>query len=274
MSKQLFVMTICIIMNGETHKMATKSTLVSSFTFSGVFSRMKMIEAKESFVEFFVDPDIAQQGVPSKYKVRRYPNKKAVLLIMIQEWDKCILDGFLPISSLKMSHIWIELEGPDEIGPKLEGTEASLPTSYYYALPHQIDNKLAVLAFRFVGIDVQLVKRIEVTGKPGEINSVQVVEKENPTIGYSWKAGGTLWNTPKILTGRRWFYRDYGRKMKRKSVGLVVCRSKFFGDSEITISSDKKSIIGRLGFGNELLGALKYVKTDCNCEIRVGKGQK
>ena len=53
------------------------------------------------------------------------------LLIMIQCWDKLILDGFLPISQVKMSHIWIELNGPEEVGEALSGTEASLPTSYY-----------------------------------------------------------------------------------------------------------------------------------------------
>ena len=131
---------------------------------------------QKSFVEFFVDPEAARKYVPANHEVRKFPNGKANLLIMIQEWDKCILDGILPIRRVKMSHIWIELNGPDEIGPALPGTESSLPTSYYYALPHQIDNKLAVLAFRLAGIDVQLVKRIEVSGKPGDHHSVRVID--------------------------------------------------------------------------------------------------
>jgi hypothetical protein len=43
-------------------------------------------------------------------------------------------------------------------------------------------------AFRFAGIDVQFVKRIKVTGKPGDLHRVRVVEHENPAVGYSWEA--------------------------------------------------------------------------------------
>ena len=243
------------------------SNPIFSFT---IPSKMKMIGCRESFVEFYVDPQVARRNVPTNYEVRKYPNGKANLLIMIQDWDKCILDGILPIKQVKMSHIWIELNGPNEIGPALPGTESSLPTSYYYALPHQIDNKLAVLAFRLAGIDVQQVKRIEVSGKPGESHSVRVVERENPAIGYSWEGSGDLWDEPKILTGRRWFYRQYGKRWKRKSAGLVVCRSSFLGESEIKLTVDDGSMISSLGFGSELPGTLKYVKTDCNCVIRVG----
>ncbi|OGN92454.1 MAG: hypothetical protein A2Y88_03510 [Chloroflexi bacterium RBG_13_48_10] len=234
-------------------------------------SKMKMIGCKESFVEFFIDPGIAKQYVPVGYDVRKYPNAKAVLLIMIQDWDKCILDGFLPVRRVKMSHVWIELNGPNEIGPALPGTDSSLPTSYYYAFPHQIDNKLAFLAFRLVGMDVQLVARIETAGKPGDHSIVRVIERENPTIGYSWEAHGSLWSAPKILTGRRWFYRKYGKRLKRKSKGLVICRSSFMGDGTVQMSVDERSILGSLGFDSKLSGELKYVQTDCNCRIRVGK---
>jgi hypothetical protein len=254
--------------------MTPSTDSIASYSFFHIPSKMKMNNCKESFVEFIVDWEVAQQYVPKRYEVRKYPNGKAVLLIMIQEWEKCILDGFLPISRVNMSHIWMELNGPNEIGPSLPGTESSLPTSYYYALPHQIDNKLAFLAFRLVGIDVQLVKRIEVSGKPGDHHIVRVVEQENPNVGYSWEAGGELWSRPKILTGRRWFIRNYGQWIKRKSTGLVVCSSSFFGESEIRMVVDAGSIIGSLGFGTELPGALKYVKTDCSCVIRVGKGTR
>jgi hypothetical protein len=245
---------------------------LGSFSYFSLPSTMKMIGCTESFVEFFVDPVVAQQNMPSRYAVRKYPNEKAVLLIMIQDWDKCILDGFLPIRRVKMAHIWIEINGPNEIGPTLTGTESSLPTSYYYALPHQIDNKMAVFAFRLAGIDVQFVKRIEVSGKPGNLHRVRVVERENPTVGYSWEATGILWPAPKILTGRRWFYRNYGQRIKRKSTGLVVCRSSFSGESEIQMMVEDGSIIANLGLRAELQGALKYVHTDCDCVIRVGKG--
>lgn len=246
--------------------------MATSFAFPTLRSKMKMIGCNESFVEFFIDPDAAQRNVPSRFEVRKFPNGNARLLIMIQEWDKCILDGFLPVRRVKMSHIWIELNGPNEIGPALPGTESSLPTSYYYALPHQIDNKLAVLAFRLVGIDVQQVVRIEVSGDPGDYQSVRVVERENPAIGYSWEAKGDLWSVPQVLTGRRWFYRNYGKIFKRKSAGLVVCRSVFLGESEINMIIDGGSSLGGLGFGLEMPGSLKIVKTDCDCVIDVGKG--
>lgn len=234
-------------------------------------SKMKMIGCKESFVEFFVDFEQARRIVPSRFQVREFQNGKAVLLIMIQEWDKCILDGFLPIKKVNMAHIWLELVGPSEVGQALSGTEASLPTCYYYALPHQIDNEIAVFAFRLAGIDVQLVQRIEVTGRPGDHRCLRVIEQGNPAIGYSWEVFGNLWEHSKTLTGRRWFYRDYGRRIKRASEGLVVCRSTFFGDGNVRLFADRGSVIERLGFGRELPGALQFVTTECDCEIRVGR---
>jgi hypothetical protein len=129
---------------------------------------MKMIGCKELFVEFQIDAQVARQAVPPAYDIRTYPDGSGVLLIMIQDWDKCILDGILPIKRVKMSHIWIELNGPQEIGPLLPGTASSLPTSYYYGLPHQIDNRLAVLAFRLAGIDVHQVAQIDLPGNFGE----------------------------------------------------------------------------------------------------------
>ena len=77
------------------------------------------------------------------------------------------------------------------------------------SLPHQIDKPLAFLAFRLAGIDVQIVKRIEVSGSAGSHHGVRVIEREKPCEGYSWEAEGILWDKSKILTGRRWFYRNY-----------------------------------------------------------------
>ena len=233
-------------------------------------SRMKMIGCKEFFVEFPIDAQLARQVVPQSFEIQTYPNGSAMLLIMIQDWDKCILDGILPIKRVKMSHIWIELDGPQEIGPPLPGTASSLPTSYYYALPHQIDNRLAVLAFKLAGIDVHLVRKIDLQGNFGVHQIVRVTEGDNPTTGYSWEFTPDMWSTPNIVTGRRWFYRNYGSRLKRKSTGLVVCRSSFLASTPVEMSVDRGSVMDRLGFSGKISGRLQLVTTDCDCWIRVG----
>jgi hypothetical protein len=75
-------------------------------------SRMKMLGYKKQFVEFAIDPELAMRKLPAGTSLQTGPGGKACLLIMIQEWDRCILDGFLPIKKIRMSHIWIELNGP------------------------------------------------------------------------------------------------------------------------------------------------------------------
>ena len=77
-----------------------------------ISSVMDIYDVKEMFSRYYVDPDIAQQNIPSKWRVKIHDNGKALLLVMVQECKKIVLDYFLNIGSVGMSHIWIELEGP------------------------------------------------------------------------------------------------------------------------------------------------------------------
>jgi hypothetical protein len=80
------------------------------------------------FAEFNVDPAITKQKFPPDYEVRIHPNGNAMLLMMLQECESCILNGIIRISPIRMSHIWIEIVGPEEVGPSLPDTTSSLPT--------------------------------------------------------------------------------------------------------------------------------------------------
>ena len=85
-------------------------------------SVMDIYDVKEMFSRYYVDPDIAQQNIPPKWKVKIHDNGKALLLIMVQDCKKMVLDYLINVGSLGMSHIWIEIEGPDEIITPLPGT--------------------------------------------------------------------------------------------------------------------------------------------------------
>ena len=236
----------------------------------GWTNTMKMIRCKEMFGEFNIDPVIAKRKVPPDYEIRIHPNGKAMLLLMVQDCESCILNNIIRISPMRMAHIWIEIVGPEEIGPYLPDTTASLPTRYYYALPHQIDNALARFALGIAGIDVQKAKRISLGGNPGGIRHGMVVEQDEPTSRYSWEEKSTLWQSPNVLTGRRWFYRQYGHIIKRRSEGLVVCNSSFLGEGEVRLDVDSGSAIGDLGFGTTLYGVMNSVEMKyCNVRIRV-----
>jgi hypothetical protein len=93
------------------------------FTFTIV---MDIYDVKEMFSRYYVDPMVAQQNVPSKWKVKIHENGKALLLVMVQDCKKMVLD-YLNIGSVVMSHIWIELDGPYEVVTPLPGTTKSLP---------------------------------------------------------------------------------------------------------------------------------------------------
>jgi len=250
--------------SARVHSPKTISSLI------GLTSTMTMIDCREVFAEFFVDLAVAMKNVPKDYEVRIHPNGKAMLLLMVQDCDTCVLNGIIRISPMRMSHIWIELNGPEEIGPALPGTTGSLPTRYYYALPHQIENALAQLALRMAGIDVQKVKRITLGGYPSGMRQGRVVEQEDPTTRYSWNDSSALWQMPNVVTGRRRFYRQYGRSLKRRSEGLVVCSSSFLGVGEIRLQVDIGSAVGRLGFGTTLKGLTNPVQVNaCSVRIRV-----
>jgi hypothetical protein len=220
--------------------------------------------------EFPVDRVVARKHVPTGYELRIHPDGNAILLLMVQDCDRCLLEGVIPVTPMRMSHIWIELAGPEEVGPALPGTKASLPTHYYYALPHQIDSGFACFALRLVGIDVRKVERISMGGDPGGTRQGVVVYKQKSIKGYSWEDSSTLWTEPKVLTGRRWFHREYGKTIRRRSEGQVVCLSRFLGVGKVRLQADMGSAIGDLGFGTTMQGTMNPVRMDyCNVRIRV-----
>jgi hypothetical protein len=232
---------------------------------------MTMSHCREVLAEFPVDPEVARKTVPAPYSPRVYPANNANLLLLIQECEGCVLDKVLSIRPMRMAHVWIELVGPEEIGPPLTGTTASLPTTYWYAMPHQMESRLAALSFRAVGIDIQPVARVCAGGPPGIRREGEVVERNASPAGYKWEEATLLWHAPQILTGRRWFYREYGTLIPRRSVGLVVCQAAFLGAGEITLRATPNSVIGELGFGTKLRGSTKAVEITCNVRIQVGR---
>jgi hypothetical protein len=232
---------------------------------------MKMLRCKEMFSEFPLASEIARQHVPAGYEVRIHQNGLSVLLMMVQDCQTCVLNGLIRISPMRMSHLWIELAGPDEIGNALPGTTASLPTQYYYALPHQIDNALAQTALSMVGIDVQRVKSISLEGYSDGKRRGTVHEREDSGAHYHWEETSNRWLTPKVLTGRRWFYREYGRRIRRRSEGLVVCSSSFLGEGQVRLDVEAESAIGRIVGSTTLYGRMNPVEmSQCEARIRIG----
>jgi hypothetical protein len=99
----------------------------------------------------------------------------------------------------------------------------------------------------------------------------EVLERIKSRAGYVWEETTLLWPAPEVLTGRRWFYRDYGTFFPRRSVGVVVCRATFLGNGDITLRATGDSAIGKLGFGTTLHGATKAVEINCDVRIQVGR---
>lgn len=236
----------------------------------GLPSFLAMIGCRELFAELPIDAALARRAVPSPYSVKLLPTGQAKLLFLIEECEKGVLDGVLPVRPLRMAQLWIELEGPEEIGPALSGTTSSLPTSYWYALPHQMESRVATTAFRVAGIDIQRVTRIDIGGAPGAPRRGEVVEDKSGDKRYGWEEAIRLWDAPNVVTGRRWFFRDYGSVLKRRSVGFAICRSAFIGEGEITVTASPSSAIGRLGIGS-LHGLCNAVEMNCRVQIRVGR---
>ncbi len=236
---------------------------------SGLLSRMKMKNCRELFAEFPVDLVAARKAVPSSYTVRVYPNEMALLLLMVQECESCVLDQLLVVRPMRMAHFWIELVGPEEVGSALPGSTASLPTSYYYALPHQLENPLGAFIFRMVGIDIQHVAQITMGGRPGKNRRGKILENRTSGSGCSLEDSIQMWESAQVLTGRRWFFREYGRLLPRRSVGLVVCRSSFLGEGGVTLEATQDSAVTQLGFGRTLHGISKAVEMSCEANIWV-----
>lgn len=238
---------------------------------AGCTHTMNMTKCQELFAEFPVDPELAQKQVPIPYRVRTGRDKRATLLLMVQDCEKGVLDGIITIKPLKMAHVWIEIEGPEEVGPVLPGTTKSLPTAYYYILPHQVESKLAHTSLALAGIDSQLVGKISLGHRANDQRIGSVLEKE-PSVGYQWTEASQLRPNQGLVTGRRRFYRQYESITQCTSLGVVSTWANFLGEGSVVLSASPDSAIGRLGLGTNLEGTAYPVEMDCHAEIKVQSG--
>jgi hypothetical protein len=213
-------------------------------------SLMDIYDVNEMFSRYYVDPDIAQQNVPSKWKVKIHDNGKAVLLVMVQNCKKMVLDHF-NIGHVVMSHIWLELDGQYELVPALPGTTRTLPTWYWYILPHQVDKSIARILFGMAGVSSQRVEKIALGGEPGGIRYGEVIEKRSSEQKYTWAEKSQLYTQPDIVTGSHRFFKKYGM---RESEAHTICHTHFLGEGSVTLNASPSSTISRLGFGTTLNG--------------------
>lgn len=225
---------------------------------------MDIYDVKEMFSRYYVDPEIARKNVPSKWKIKIHENGKALLLVMVQDCKKMVLQRLINIGSVRMSHIWIELEGPPELVDSLPGTSRTLPTWYWYIQPHQLDKRLAVFMFKMAGVSAQYVSHISLGGKPGGVRSGKVNERKTPDISYNWTERSQLYPEPDIITGSHRFYRKYGN---RESEAHVTCFTHFLGDAQVELYTSKNSTIRKLGFGTNLRGFSNPVWVK-HCHVR------
>jgi hypothetical protein len=244
------------------------SLVFLSMTLAGCNHTMEMANCKEMFAEFPLDATVAKENVSPGYTIRINKDGMARMLLMVQDCEEGILDGLLRIRPMRMSHIWIEIDGPEETGPPLPGTTGSLPTVYYYILPHQFESGLAYFGLVLAGIDSQLVKEITLGERSGDQRPGQVIER-SPSLGYRWTETSTLSTMPNIVTGKRKFYREYGWVIKSISEGTVTCNSSFLGEGNVALNTSPDSAIGRLHFGTDLKGTAHSVEMSCHAEIKV-----
>ena len=230
-------------------------------------SAMDIYGCKEMFSQYYVDPDVARQTVPSKWEVKIDGNGKALLLVMVQECDKMVLDNVIDVGPVGMCHVWIEVEGPPEVVTPLPGITRSLPTRYWFISPHQLDNRLARVLFGLVGVDAQLVSKVSVGGDPGGTRFGGVIESDSPEAKYNWTETSQLYAAPDIVTGSQRFYRQYGA---RESEAYAKCESHFLGDAQVSLSATTDSVVGKLGFGTSLTGFSNPVWVKhCRVDYRV-----
>ena len=170
---------------------------------------------------------------------------------MVQNCKKMVLDYLIHVGSVGMSHIWVEIEGPPEVVDPLPGTTRSLPTWYWYILPHQLDGYLSRTLFALAGVDARLVKKISLGGNPSETRFGEVVEEDSSKAKYNWTETNDLYAKPDIVTGSHRFYRKYG---VRESVAHARCFTHFLGDGQVSLHATDNSAIGKLGFGTSLAG--------------------
>lgn len=212
---------------------------------------MDIYDVREMFSRYYVDPDIARKNVPEKWDIKIHENGKALLLLMVQDCRKMVLQRFFNIGPVRMSHIWIELEGPPESIDTLPGTSRTLPTWYWYIQPHQLDSHLAFLMFRIAGVDAQYVRYISPGTEPDGLWAGKVKEEDSPYSGYEWTVTSETYPEPDIITGSHRFFRKYGL---RESEAHAECFTHFLGESKVKLSVSADSTIGRLGFGIALEG--------------------
>ena len=229
---------------------------------------MDMSKCRELFAEFPVDAAVAQRHVPPPYSVRIADNGKATLLLMVQDCEKGVLDELVTIKPLKMSHLWLEIQGPEEVGPVLPGTTKSLPTAYYYILPHQVESELAHGSLALAGIGSQLVHEISLGQRVNNQRLGRVFE-DVPGVGYWWTETSQLQPNQGLVTGRRKFYRQYEYQGKCVSSGIVITWANFLGEGKVVLKASPESSIGRLGFGTALEGKAQPVEMSCHAEIKV-----
>jgi len=222
-----------------------------------------MYDTSEMFSWYYVDPIIAQKHVPPKWKVKVNKNGMASLYLLVQKCDKMVLNKILNVGSVGMSHIWIELEGPLEVVTPFKGTTRSLPTWYWYILPHQLENKLATLMFNIAGIAAQSIQEVSLGGKPGSIRYGKIIEEDSPEIGYTWNEKSQLYSKPDIVTGSHRIYRKYGL---RESEAHVKCLTHFIGEGNVNLTASPDSAIGKLGFGTTLNGFCNTVLVK-HCQV-------
>lgn len=212
---------------------------------------MEIYNCREMFSRYDIDPDLARQTAPPNWKLKINQNGKALMLVMVQECEKMVLDYVINVGSVGMSHIWIELEGPSEYVDPLPGTARSLPTRYWYILPHQLDNRLAKYLFGIVGVDAEYVREVSIEGDPIQTRSGEVIETSIPDSQYYWTESIQPYPKEEIVTGSQRFYREYGL---RSSMAEAKCESHFLGDSQVSLVASPSSSIGMLGFSSTLEG--------------------
>ena len=231
-------------------------------------SVMDIYGCEEMFSHFYVDADVARQVVPPKWELKLDENGQALMLVMVQQCDKMVLDYLIDVGPVGMSHVWIEVEGPEEVVTPLPETTRSLPTRYWFIAPHQLDNRLARILFGLVGVDAQFVEKVSVGGEPGGARYGEVMETDSPEAKYTWTETSQLYSAPEIVTGSQRFFRVYGA---RESEAYARCESHFLGDAEVSLSATADSVVGKLGFGTSLSGFSNPVWVrQCHVNYRVG----
>ena len=119
-------------------------------------SVMDIYDVKEMFSRYYVDPRYCNSRMSlHSGRLKSHDNGKALLLVMVQECKKMVLDHLINVGSVGMSHVWIELDGAPELVTPLPGTTRSLPTWYWYILPHQLDGYLVRTLFGLAGVDAR-----------------------------------------------------------------------------------------------------------------------